>query len=138
LDGLLNTTTNEFGDFPKLLDSYLLSPITSSIYVVFVREHNRKARLIKLENSSLSDEQIFQRSKKWLIAIIQRITYEQYLPALLGQPLPKYMGYDASVNPNTDIFFAKVGYKFGYSSLNPVITRLDEDFDQIPDVNNST
>jgi hypothetical protein len=54
-----------------------LSPIMSSIIILMIREHNRKARLVKLENPNYSDDEIFQRSKTWVIAVVQRIAYEQ-------------------------------------------------------------
>jgi peroxidase len=49
----------------------------------------------------------------------------------LGNPLPKYIGYNPFVNPNTDIFFGKVAYNYGNPSIDTIVTRLDEEFETI-------
>jgi hypothetical protein len=90
-NGLLNTTTTEFGELPYTINSVFqsppgvisLSPVISCLTIVLIREHNRKAHLVKLENPSLSDDEIFQRSKTWVIAVVQRITYEQVYSRVL-------------------------------------------------------
>jgi peroxidase len=85
-DGLLNTTIMEYGEFPFVENSRFfktpagivsLSPVISSIFTVLIREHNRKAKNVQQEEPGLSDEEIFQRSKQWVIAIVQRILFEQ-------------------------------------------------------------
>ena len=61
----------------------------STLHLLFLREHNRLADAIEERNPDWSDEQIFQRARKLVIAQIQVITYSEYLPSL-GINLPEY------------------------------------------------
>ena len=49
------------------------------------------------------DEEIYQLARKWVGAIIQSITYYEFLPAI-GVAMGSYQGYDSNVQP--DIFNA--------------------------------
>jgi hypothetical protein len=50
----------------------------------------------------------------------------QYLPTILGGPLPKYDGYKSTVNPQIDIFFANVAFRYGHSAINQLVLRIDD------------
>jgi peroxidase len=81
-DGLLKTAINSHGEFPIPINNEKFSfggpvPTAVSIVIVFIREHNRKARLLKALNPLWTDEQIFQKTRRWIIACIQKITFEQ-------------------------------------------------------------
>jgi len=71
----------------------------SAIQALFVREHNQIAAAIAAANHSLSDEQIFQMTRRIVAGELQVITYNEFLPALLGSnSLRPYSGYDPNVN----------------------------------------
>ncbi|HJL59537.1 MAG TPA: peroxidase family protein [Candidatus Thalassarchaeaceae archaeon] len=70
----------------------------SSLHLLFLLEHNRLADAFQKRNPDWSDEQLFQKARKLVIAQIQVITYSEYLPSL-GIDLPTYSGYDETVNP---------------------------------------
>ena len=70
----------------------------SSIHLLFLREHNRLADAIQERNPDWTDEDIYQRARKLVIAQIQVITYSEYLPSI-GIILPDYVGYNSSINP---------------------------------------
>ena len=59
-------------------------PILLALHVLFIREHNRRARLIAAAEPALDDEQIYQRARMMVIAEIQAITFNEFLPTLLG------------------------------------------------------
>src|SRR5262249_49880471 len=59
-------------------------PTLACLHTLFVREHNYQADRIAAAHPGLSDEDIFQRARRIVIAEIQAITYEEFIPALLG------------------------------------------------------
>ena len=99
-----------------------------SLQTVFVREHNLQAERIATENPSLTDEQIYQEARSIVIAEIQAITYNEWLPSLLGRrAVSQYEGYDASVNPGISNEFATAAFRFGHSLLGDDVEFLDND-----------
>lgn len=79
----------------------------TATHTLFAREHNR---IVSLLPSSLSEEDKFQIARRIVIAETQYITYNEWLPAM-GVALPKYTGYNPSVNPTLGNEFASTGYR---------------------------
>jgi hypothetical protein len=103
-------------------------PTLACIHTLMVREHNRRADAIAAAHRGLSDEEIYQRARRLVIAEIQHVTYEEFIPAILGRnPLPRYAGYKPHVNPGVAAVFSTAAYRLGHTLLSPVIQRLDED-----------
>lgn len=98
-------------------------PGLAVFHVLFVREHNRICEEILSENPNLSDEEVFQVARKWIGALLQHITYSEWLPAL-GIRLGDYSGYNASVNPNISNEFSAVAFRFGHSMVNETLLRV--------------
>jgi peroxidase len=91
----------------------------TSMQTLFMREHNYWAGKIAAANPKLTDEQIYQQARSIVIAEIQSITYNQWLPALLGNnALPKYQGYDPTVNPDIANEFSTAAFRLGHSLIN--------------------
>ena len=60
-------------------------------------------------------------------AEIQSITYNEFLPLLLGKNgLDEYKGYDSSVNPEIANLFATAAYRLGHTMLSSQMLRLTE------------
>lgn len=97
-----------------------VNPGLLALQGLFVLEHNRWARLIARKNPTWGDERLFQEARKRVRAIIQAITYNEYLPILLGGPLPAYTGYKPGVDPSADLSFAVAAYRYGHSGINSV------------------
>jgi peroxidase len=90
------------------------------IHTLFMREHNRLCDEIAENNQKLSDEEIYQMARKIVGAFVQHITYDGFLPLLLGQgAIPAYHGYNPQVNPGIATEFATAAYRFGHSMLSP-------------------
>lgn len=99
-----------------------------AMHTLFVREHNRKAEEIAAANPELSDEEIYQRTRKFVGALMQKITYDEFLPALLGEKaLRPYSGYKRNKNAGIINMFSTAAFRFGHSCISPQILRLDND-----------
>lgn len=57
----------------------------TAIQTLFVREHNRLADEISVADPEASDEEVYQRARLVVIGLVQSITYNEFLPALLGE-----------------------------------------------------
>jgi peroxidase len=90
----------------------------TAVQTLFVREHNRRAGQIAAGNPKLTDEQVFQAARRLVTAEIQQITYEEFLPALLGRDAVRpYAGYKPAVNPGISNEFSTAAFRLGHSML---------------------
>jgi hypothetical protein len=98
----------------------------TALQTLFVRNHNLIASELQAEHPTWSDEQLYQEARKINIAEYQSITYNAYLPALLGQnAMPAYRGYNPSTDPSIATEFSTVAFRFGHSLLSGGIERHD-------------
>ncbi|NXP22747.1 PERE peroxidase, partial [Scytalopus superciliaris] len=104
------------------------------MHTLFVREHNRLAGKLKALNPHWNDEKLYQEARKILGAMIQIITYRDYLPPLLGSTfrrfIPPYRGYKEWVDPRISNVFT-LAFRFAHASIPPVVGRLDENYKPI-------
>jgi hypothetical protein len=148
-----NTTTGEFND-PKDPNAPFMAddthqniklfvagdiranenPLLIALHTIFVREHNRQCEELSLEHPNWGDEILFQSARKRVIAILQSITYNEWLPAM-GMELPDYQGYNADVNPNITNAFSAAAFRVGHTLINSNIIRMDNQGEEIPDGN---
>jgi len=106
----------------------------TAIHTLFLREHNLLAGAIAAANPGLTDEQIYQRARRLVIAEVQVITYREFLPALLGpNPLRPYTGYSPDVNPGISTEFSTAAYRIGHTLINDDVEFLDNDGVEIRD-----
>lgn len=107
-----------------------------TMHTLWVREHNRVAEILQTagvcvnsDNTEL-DEELFQTAREIVTATMQKITYDDYLPIVLGDAystlIPPYQGYDSYIDPNIPNVFATAAYRFGHSQIQPVFERLNE------------
>jgi len=90
----------------------------TSMHTVFMREHNRLCDVITADNPSLvgQDETIFQYARRLVAGMMQHITYNEFLPALLGG-FSIYPGYSTTTSPNILTEFSTAGYRLGHTML---------------------
>jgi len=109
------------------------NPELLSLHTLFVREHNRIAAEGAAKNPTWTDEQLFQHARRIVIAELQKITYDEFLPALLGGPKPgpngvaPYRGYRADVNAGIATEFSTAAFRVGHSMLGEDIEFLADD-----------
>lgn len=97
-----------------------------SLHTIFLREHNRIADEIHNAHPELSDESVFQMARARVIGELQAITYNEWLPAVLGQgALAPYRGYNPNVNPGIANEFSTAAFRLGHSMLGDDVQFLD-------------
>ena len=75
-----------------------------------------------------SDEELYQETRRIVVAEMQHITYNEFLPIVLGKPYmdraemsPKDSGYtalyDRELNPGITNAFATAAFRFGHTLL---------------------
>ncbi|NER51770.1 MAG: peroxiredoxin [Symploca sp. SIO1A3] len=100
----------------------------AATHTLFVREHNRLAEEIAAADPILSGEEIYQRARKIVGAQIQAITYNEFLPLLLGNgALDGYSGYDDTVNASISNEFSTAAFRVGHTMLSPELQRINND-----------
>ena len=100
----------------------------TATHTLFVREHNRLAEEISANNPEFSDEEIYQRARKFVGAFVQAITYNEFLPALLGEvSLSPYRGYNPEVNGAIRNEFSTAIYRLGHSMIPSDLLLIEED-----------
>lgn len=108
------------------------NPELSSLHILFIREHNRIAAEAAQRHPDWTDEELHQFARRIVIAELQKITYDEFLPSTLGEnAMPDYRGYQADVNPGIANEFSTAAFRFGHSMLGDDIEFLDNDGEEI-------
>ncbi|XP_028416113.1 peroxidase mlt-7-like [Dendronephthya gigantea] len=106
----------------------------AAFHSLFLREHNRIAKSLKKINSHWDGEKIYQETRKIMGAVMQKITYDDFLPLILGpNAMPQYKGYRSNVDPGISNAFATSAFRFGHSLIRPKFDILDTGFNPIGD-----
>ncbi|KAM8706014.1 hypothetical protein ACLKA7_010326 [Drosophila subpalustris] len=120
----------------------IISLIT--LQIVFAREHNRIAKILARLNPVATDEWLYQEARRIVIAELQHITYNEYLPAVIGPHQMKRFrlvprnrdystDYNVDVNPAITNEFSGAAFRMGHSSVDGKFHIRDEIIN-IPDV----
>uniref|UniRef100_A0A3Q3LBT3 Eosinophil peroxidase n=1 Tax=Mastacembelus armatus TaxID=205130 RepID=A0A3Q3LBT3_9TELE len=100
-----------------------------ALHTLFLREHNRLVKELHLLNPHWSPDTLYQEARKIMGAIHQILTWEQYLPRVLGESamsllIPPYEGYDPEVDPSIANVFATAAFRFAHVTVQPLVARL--------------
>ncbi len=106
-------------------------PGLTTLHIAFLREHNYHAGRLAALHPDWNDERLYQEARRIVGAEMQRITVNEFLPALLGHGLPPYRGYNSRVNPGIGNTFATAAYRFGHSQVGPDIGVINPAFVEI-------
>jgi len=98
------------------------NPALLSMHTLFTREHNRVATQLAKVNPDWDDERLYQEARRIVIAQMQHIIFNEYLPVLSGDNSLKptntssfYNGYDSTINVTIYNEFATAAFRFGHS-----------------------
>jgi peroxidase len=90
----------------------------TAMQTLWLREHNYIADQLATAHPDWTDEQIFQRARAIVIGEFQAVTYNEYLPAILGvENVPQYAGYDPDAVAQTSLTFATAAFRMGHSTV---------------------
>lgn len=104
-------------------------PGIASLHTLFVREHNKICDRLKQEGYN-NDELIYQMARKLVGALIQSITYKEFLPAI-GITLNRYNGYRSNIRADIVNNFATAGYRIGHTMVADDILLFDNNCKEI-------
>ena len=107
--------------------------VLTVMHTLWFREHNRIARELAVINPQWSDERLYQETRKIVGALIQKITYNDFLLHIFGQQvynivLGEYAGFDPRINPGVTNAFATAAFRFGHTLIRPFFKRLDSKY----------
>ena len=75
---------------------------------------------------SFKDEFLYQAARKVVGAEIQAISYNEFLPLLIGETLlDDYEGFDSGVNPQVSVEYADAAFRLGHTLLTENLRRTD-------------
>ncbi|KAK6174266.1 hypothetical protein SNE40_017578 [Patella caerulea] len=101
-------------------------PGLTALHTAFVRYHNYIVDDLKQHNPGWDGDRLFQETRKIISAILQRITYTEFLPEVLTDAtMNKYnlkegnnnYQYNIRVNPSIAGVFATAAFRFGHSLI---------------------
>lgn len=121
----------------------------TAMHTVWVREHNTWCRWIRAVNNYqyrryqhyirrgrpdlagpevelLDGDGIYETARRIITAEMQAITFNEFLPVLLGDDaLPEYEGYESNIDPTIANVFATAAFRIGHTMLPNELLRLD-------------
>ncbi|XP_069118767.1 peroxidase-like protein 3 [Argopecten irradians] len=131
------------------------------LHTLMLREHNRIADRLKYcwrsqnpyyTSEDEEDEYIFQETRKIIIAIVQQITYKDFLPKILGLKImdeynlrvhhDSHNVYNPYLNPSIFNSFGAAAWRMGHSLIpqlqgfnhnedNTILAYKDQDFERV-------
>jgi len=131
-DGTLKTSA---GDALPIMDGSFVSgdtrvtenPELTAISTMFVREHNYWVGQLQEQHPNWTGDQFYNMAKAITTAEYQNIIYSEYLPALVGNAVGPYTGYDPSVNPQVTQEFSTAAFRVGHSEVSDNQTGIYND-----------
>ncbi|XP_037780731.1 chorion peroxidase-like [Penaeus monodon] len=118
-------------------------PALTSMHTLWLREHNRLATELADVNPHWNDDRLFFETRRIVAAQMQKITYGEWLPTVLGpavmkvfrlplQRLGYYRGYRSTTNPTATSAFATAAFRFGHSLVQHTLMRCDKTGRRVP------
>ena len=103
------------------------NPDLTAIQTLFLREHNRQVDLLKAAHPDWTGDQLYNQARAIVTAEIERITYNEFLPHLVGaNAIKPYRGYNPNVDPTLSEEFAGAAFRLGHSIVSANLERTDE------------
>ncbi|KAI6206540.1 Peroxidase mlt-7 [Aphelenchoides besseyi] len=98
----------------------------TGMHVHFLRFHNNIVFQLQRLNPSWNSERLYQEARKIVGAVMQSITYEQYLPTVLGGKMKligEYKGFQSKIDPQiSSEFSSAVARWHSMIQVSPLLT----------------
>lgn len=112
------------------------------MHTLFLREHNRIARELAQLNPHWTDGQLYEETRRIVGALLQKITYAEFLPYVLGEEALDhyelrlltdgfYTGYDMAVDPSVDSAAAAAVFAFLFTMTPPTMERYSKELNML-------
>ncbi|KAF9281335.1 hypothetical protein BGZ74_002412 [Mortierella antarctica] len=107
---------------PNMYDLGRFSEKSSDIFsatfsTLFIREHNWYCNKLTAKYPGMDPDILFEKTRAYMIALLQRITFTEYLANVLGTTPPAYTGYKPDLLPGIDSMFATSFFRYGHTEL---------------------
>ena len=99
-----------------------------SMHTLWVREHNRIAKKLKIYNPDWSGDRLYDNARKIVGGIFQKIVFKEWLPKIAK--LETYSGYNKNVDASIANVFSTAAFRFGHSLIPNEFTFLDKDYNE--------
>ncbi|EEC15150.1 peroxinectin, putative, partial [Ixodes scapularis] len=109
------------------------SPGLTVIQTLFMRQHNRIAKMLRSVNKGWDDERLFQVSKRIVESQFQHVVYGEWLPTFAGRdavekhdlvPLQSgFTTYDSTVDATMIDEFPGAAFRMGHSLVSGIFLR---------------
>jgi len=97
------------------------------IHTLLVREHNWLVDQL-VADGVVGEENLYQQAKAIVEGEIQHITYNEFLPMLLGsEMIDDWGGYNSAVDPRVSTEFSTAGFRVGHTLLSSELERFNAD-----------
>ncbi|XP_060065975.1 peroxidase-like protein [Ylistrum balloti] len=103
-------------------------PNLGAVHLLWVREHNRVVKILASHNPTWDDDRLFYEGRKIIIAMMQHVVYNEYLPVILNSDYMKAFklelresGFSYLYKERADATVANVfgvaAFRFGHSQI---------------------
>nr|WP_246414508.1 peroxidase family protein [Yoonia ponticola] len=103
------------------------NPALASVHTVMAREHNYWAERLAEAHPDWTDDQLFDSARQIVSYEVQSITYNEWLPHLLGDAVGDDTGYDPDVNGQISVEFSTAAFRFGHTMVSSTLPRINDD-----------
>ncbi|KAL7479471.1 hypothetical protein ACHAW6_005196 [Cyclotella cf. meneghiniana] len=92
------------------------------MHTLWMREHNHWADKLRVAHPELPGDEIFKKTKSIVQAVMQKVIFDEFLPALLGDDaIPPYSGFKPDVDPRLENVVSSCAFRVGHTMVGPVL-----------------
>jgi peroxidase len=103
------------------------NPALSTIHTVMVREHNYWAERLAEDHPDWTDDQLFDGARQIVTYELQSITYDEWMPHLVGDAVGEDTGHDPDVDGQISVEFSTAAFRFGHTMVSSTLPRINAD-----------